>query len=409
MISELYFHEGRTGGRKVYTVLRQAADGYTERAFSINAGGGSIGEYSVADSDGKLVNPLWTPHWRQIEPHRFDAANTDHTNLYGAGCDGPLLSGISGANTCFPVFGGDTDGALGGAHGEANIVEWEHPVFNSGQNILSVRAGLPKTQWSIIRKFTFSGSLSFVTIKDSYLNLSAGAKNVTYAQHVTLGWPFLENARIYMPDNICGHTFPLDFFEPEAGGENLQRLMKDQTFVYPYAPGKHGEVIALDLFPTQPQSDCTTQFYLPNDPNLSSDQKNDIWFAAFDRGSGVLLGCIWPKRDFPFLVRWVENLARQQSPWCDAQGEPATRALGLELSNTPFPIGLDYALEHPVFAGYPTYRAVGPGETFTTEFKMFAFPMPEAKTYDNFEVLNVVNRGHDVQVDTSATVRPEAR
>ena len=98
MITKPACVKSKWNGREAYTLSNERVQVVTL------PGGGHIAEFRFRESTGlPVLNPLWVPVWKTIEPYQYRAEK--HTKLYGPINDGKLLSGICGHNICLDYFG----------------------------------------------------------------------------------------------------------------------------------------------------------------------------------------------------------------------------------------------------------------------------------------------------------------
>lgn len=268
--------------------------------------GGHIAE--IADKETG-VNPLWTPPWDSIEPSTYDRHRHPE---YGADSESRLLSGIMGHNLCMDIFGppSEAEAAAGlTVHGEASVAVYE---IEAAQTVLTQRARLPQAQLRFERRITLAGgTLQVVEVVE---NESATDRPIAWTEHVTLGPPFLEK----------GAT---EFRAPVAKTEILTEGMGD-----------------LELYTTAPVSGGFATHLL--DP-----ARDAAFFVAWSPRSGVALGYIWQRSDFPWLGVWEENYSRTIAPW---NGRALTR--GMEFGASPMPETRQQMIERGSVFGVPGFR-----------------------------------------------------
>ncbi|MFA5104912.1 MAG: hypothetical protein WC527_07030 [Candidatus Margulisiibacteriota bacterium] len=347
-----------------------------------------MSEFSVTASNGERVNLFWEPVWKGMDPNEV-LAHAGEPGYEQFGNDGAtgLLPGIAGSSRCLPRFGG-SDISAGGCHGDINRGRFKL-ADHDAEGHMVLTTNLPQTMWGITSSMFFSGDHAAVLVEDESVNQSEQDQKVTYSQHVTMGGIFLDDVVMHMPKNTRGKAYDGRFFTPKnglvGGSEDYQLLPLGAEFMYPDARMASGTPIDLSRFPKRRQSDCTTQVIDPSE--LYG------WFAGENRTLGILFACVWPRAQFPYLARWVENLARWGAPWNTGgqNGGPNTRALGYEIANTPFPEEFADQLARDPFMGLPTSTLVRPGEILTTRYLMFALPITPGNSFDAISVTDKVN------------------
>lgn len=303
--------------------------------------GGHIAE--IADK-ATGTNPLWTPGWPSIEPSAYDPAAH---GVYGGGADAPLLAGIMGHNLCCDIFGGPSeDEARAGlpVHGEVSTARFE--ITHSASS-LSLRARLPQAQLQVERRIDLVDRA--VRIREAIENLSAADRPIGWTEHVTLGPPFLDDRTEFRASATRGKvidgTFgPADYL---AGGAE---------FAWPQAPRAAGGSHDLRRFPGgSPSSAYTAQ--------LMDPEAEHAWFVAFAPASGLALGYVWRRADFPWMGIWEENRSRPAAPW---NGRAVTR--GMEFGVSPFPETRRQMIERGPLFGTPTFRWIPAGGRVGVEY-----------------------------------------
>ncbi|MCX5749745.1 MAG: hypothetical protein NTZ10_05835 [Candidatus Saganbacteria bacterium] len=367
------------GRKAVQAALSTDRKGTNIDRITIHKVGGSIPEILI-QSAGKTINPLWIPPWQSQEPDKFDLRRPEY-QIFGAGCDGPLLAGITGLNMCFPIFGGGELKVFGGAHGEVNKVPWTAALSKINRNGLTMNAKLPITNTAVNREIGFSRGAQAIGFDDTFSNrLASTTRIATIAQHMTFSWEFMADSVTYLPKGTRGVTFPYEFFTPRAGEPTKQLLTRGEEFEYPLAPAEDGSLIDLSVFPKVPESDCATM-HMPKTSPFG-------WFVVRNLKLGISLGCIWSREQYPFLVRWAENLARWNTPWAETVGHPRTRAIGWEFANTAFPVSLEEAIKRETMFGDRTVDVISCKSSITKSFVIFALG-PDVQTVHDVRLTKI--------------------
>jgi hypothetical protein len=318
-VSELLFH-----GRKAFQLENDLL------RVTVLLEGGHIAE--VFDKRAR-VSPLWIPHWKSIEPSRF---NPNKPAPFGPAPDGPLLAGIMGHNLCLDIFGGPTDDeAAAGltAHGEGSVLAYS--IVEAG-NTLTMSLTLPLAQLDFTRVLTLDGET--VRIHESIQNRSGVDRPIGWTQHVTLSPPFLNPAttqfRASMARSIVAETDP---------GKAMY-LVPGCEFTWPNAPAANGSLSSLEqMHPTAPASGYTAHVADPAQPHT--------YFVAWEPRYKLAFGYIWKTADFPWMGIWEENCSRTASPW-----DSKTITRGMEFGVSPFPESRRAMVERSRLLGTPTFR-----------------------------------------------------
>ncbi|MCX5749702.1 MAG: hypothetical protein NTZ10_05620 [Candidatus Saganbacteria bacterium] len=320
--------------------------------FSVFAGGGNIGRYSVLNRNGELTNILWQAPWELHDPQQV-GLDDPAFDEYGGRDVRKRCASVGGSSFCFPAFGPGKMEETGGLHSEANIVPWTLNRSLSGETAMVLQAELPITGWSVARRFQFVPGGTSVEICTSCENKDDKNKNITWAEHMNFG-AFALASRLYLPYGTSVHNFPGDF-----GGAS-QFLKEGGEEVWPFGLCKTGALINLSTFsPAEnimSQSDFTAQVF-PKDLKYA-------WFLLHNPKLGIAMMAAWKREDAPFLARWIENRSKTATPWSTDGKIPRTQVLGLEPSNTPFPLGIQKSVALAQLSGIDTFETARPKNTF---------------------------------------------
>ncbi|MCE9615467.1 MAG: hypothetical protein K8T26_14445 [Lentisphaerae bacterium] len=328
-------------------------------SLTVLAGGGHLAGLALRGYE--QVNPFWSPPWPAHEPWAFSPAVARQ-------CGTRLLAGIAGHNVCLGWFGDpspeETRAGMG-CHGEAPIVRWKlvrQQVTGTGVTLVCA-CELPVAQMRLTRTIAARRDECAIRVHEEVQNLSRRDLPYTHCQHVTIGPPFLEKGVTTIDMSATqGHTFP-EVFSP------AQRLKMDAPFTWPMGPGAHGEDVDLRRIDRRYRhsSDFTTQ--------LMDPRREHAWVSALNPRLGLLLAYVWRRADYPWLGNWEENHARHTVPWAGR-----TLARGLEFANTPFPQGLQNAVNRGRFQGQPTFRWLPARGKVATDYTILLMPVPKDAT-----------------------------
>lgn len=325
--------------------------------IGIMPGGGHICTLLHKDVPG--LNPLWQPHWPQIEPWhyaRHDGAPFGNSKL---------LASIAGHNLCLAGFGvpSEEEQRAGlDCHYEAPVARWQLVArrLTAHSVRLVVRAVLPAAQMRITRTLHTRRGSCVIHVTETLENLARRDVPFTMCQHVSIGAPFLEKGvTLFDMPATKGHTFPGKF-------GRVQRLKPDTAFVWPNGPGVHGTVDLRMISAAQRvSSDFTTQ--------LMNPRMEHAWFSAVNPRRGLLLAYVWRREDYPWVGNWEENHCRTQAPW---DGKELVR--GMEFANTPFPDSVRNAVDRGTFHGQRTYAWLPARVTRTYRYAIILQPVTRA-------------------------------
>jgi hypothetical protein len=348
-------------------------------------GGGHIAELRFAQHTGhSTINPLWKPPWKAIEPDQYRAEK--HSAVYGSPAEGRLLAGIAGHNLCLDHFGPPSEEEVAqglSIHGEAGVLRWKKVRVRatSRQAALTLQVKLPLAGLVFQRELRILTGESVVYVREAVKNLSKRDHIFDWQQHVTLGPPFLSppEGRIALP-GTRGKVFP-------GGYEGKDLLVAGSVFQWPRAPRMGGGTVDLSYPFTRKGHGILSTVLL--DPRRTSG-----YIAAWNARHQVLIGYVFRRADFPWVMIWEENQARRQPPW---NGRCQSR--GLEFGSSPFPVTRREALRAGPLFGASSFAVVPAKATRSVSYLAFLAPLAR-----NFQQV------HEVRVsEGSLTVYGTAR
>jgi hypothetical protein len=300
-------------------------------------GGGHIAEFRFREATGSSVlNPLWVPPWKTIEPYRYRARQ--HSRCYGSPATGRMLSGITGHNLCLDFFGSPSEEEARqglSIHGEAPSLRWRKADADVRRQEVRLKLAvrLPVAQLRFERELTLRQGEAVAYFRETVKNERKIDHFFHWTQHVTLGPPFLEAqaSSVWIPA-LRGRTYP-------HGYEGKELLESSRDFKWPRAPGVGRKVVDL----TQPFIRRGKGFVATA---LLNPAREIGYIAAVNREARLLFGYCFRRSDFPWVVTWEENRTRGYPPW-----NGRCQARGLEFGSTPFPLPRREAFAHgPLFA-----------------------------------------------------------
>jgi hypothetical protein len=325
----------------------------------ITPGGGHIASMTLKSGPGANLNPLWLPPWPSVEPGVWTRSGGKYGDKPGA----QLLSSILGHNLCLDFFGAPSAAETAAGvpvHGEAPCVLWQ--ASSRTGNAITYTAELPLAQMRVRRAIKLGPNAATLWITESVENLSAFDRPFGWQQHPTLGPPFLAPGESYfdMP-GTRSLVYPREFSKGE-------RLKRGEEFEWPNAPGANGESVDLRNWPVGRKSSDYTA-------TLIDPAKTWGWFTAINTKQRLLIGYVWPRKDWPWVGNWEENRFRDGKPWL---GKGLTR--GMEFGTTPFPDSRRDAISLGTLFDTPTYRWIGARQKQTVGYGAFLASIPPGTT-----------------------------
>jgi hypothetical protein len=326
-------------------------------------GGGHIAEFQFLASTGlPVLNPLWVPPWKSIEPYQYRAEKD--AAVYGPLQEGKLLSGIAGHNICLDYFGppSEEEAAQGlSTHGEAPSAKWlKTKLHTSSQEVsLTLAVRLPVAGLRFSREVRLRRGESVAYFAETVVNEKKADHFFHWTQHVTLSPPFL------------GHdtsSIAISATRGKTGGGiygGKEELSPGRNFHWPFAPLQSGGSIDL----TRPFARQGLGFIVSV---LLNPRRQGQYVAALNEPHHLLVGYCFRRSDFPWVAIWEENQARTSAPW---NGRAQTR--GLEFGSNPFPVTRREAFAVSPLFDTPTFSIVPAKGKTTVNYLSFLAQVPE--------------------------------
>ncbi len=344
-------------GREAYTLRNDLVQLVTL------PGGGHIAEFQFLPDTGlPVLNPLWVPPWKLIEPGKY--RKEQHTSTYGTSNEGKLLSGIAGHNICLDYFGppSEEEAAQGlSTHGEAPSAKWlKTRLRATAQEVgLTLEVSLPVAGLHFSREIRMHRGESIAYITETVVNEKKADHFFHWTQHVTLGPPFLspDTCRISLP-GTRGKTSNGAYGEADF-------LAPSRNFHWPFAPARNGGSVDLTRPLSQPGLGTLASVLL-------NPRRKVQFVAALNQTHRLLIGYCFRHADFPWVAIWEENNARSAAPW---KGRAQTR--GLEFGSTPFPITRREAFAVSPMFDTPTFSVIPAKGRRTVNYLVFLAQIPE--------------------------------
>ena len=292
--------------------------------------GGSLVRLALA-GDENALSPLWNP--RRIaagRPHPFG--------------NGPGF----GHFVCVDGFGMPSPEERRAGlpmHGEAHRQRFE--AIENSPCRLKLAAELPLVQEFFTRTFSLVDGENVLYVSSELHNCMAFDRPVHWAEHATIGWPFLERcATVVDMPAVRARTRAWG-----PGADLPHRLASSREFTWPIAPGVDGRAIDLRAAGREPSGDHTA---------CLMDAARPLAYVTFLHPERqLLLGYVFRSDEFP----WVQN-------WEYYPGDDQL-ARGLEFSTMPFDVPRREAVDMHALFETPTYRWLPAKDTIGSRFLLF--------------------------------------
>ncbi|MBI84438.1 MAG: hypothetical protein CMJ81_14685 [Planctomycetaceae bacterium] len=320
---------------------------------SILEGGGHIAEIVLKTAAGESVSPLWVPPWPSIDPSTFDADK--HSTIYGSNSEASLLAGIMGHNLCFNFWGAPSEAEFRAGmsfHGEVSILKAQK-LTQTGTE-LTHRLDLARSGTTITRTLRLLPNQPVLYVEETAENLSSLDKPFGWVQHPTFGPPFVN------PETV---VFDASATQGDLGGE------KDYESLGTWPVGSPGEG-QKDYRRFSPETPSYKMAY------FLLDRTRDLEFiTALNTEHRLLVGYVFWRADYPWMMVWEENRRLQTPPW---NGETVTR--GMEFGNTRIPGSAKEYFKKPEMYGTPTFGWLEAKGQLKARFLVFLTEVPEGMT-----------------------------
>lgn len=305
--------------------------------------GASVADMLLVDDPEKL-SPLWNPVRMSRELGRTAQPST----------------GV-GHFVCVDGFGGvSAEERAAGLpnHGEAHLQDFSTETHRQGAvSEVSLKATLPVMQENFTRTYRIADGENVVYVESTLENLLGFDRPVQWAEHATVGSPFLETGSTVCDlSGVRSRTRPYQQASNAASG-TVRRLASGQDFLWPNAPGLAGQIVDMRTTPESPH-------FLDHTATLLDPAREFGWTTALNLKRGLLLGYVFRRADYPWLQTWGNY--------------PSTGkfARGMEFSTQPYDLPRrETAANGPMF-DTPTFRWLPAKSKIQTRFLFFYTSVP---------------------------------
>jgi hypothetical protein len=304
--------------------------------------GGAMAEFVLRD-DPERLNPMWNPARMARE----------------AGMK-PGFGASLGHFVCVDGFGpvSPEERAAGmPGHGEAHVRPWDVKFTRKEGTTATVTFTtlLPLVQENFTRTLRMVDGETVVQVHSELESLLAFDRPVVWAEHATIGSPFLEPGVTVV--DLSGRRSRV---RPHGskGGPLKNRLASEKDFTWPSAPLAGGGKVDLRAAPTD-------FGYGGHTTTMMEPSRKYAWVTALHPGKRLLIGYVFKPDEFPWLQNW-ENYP--------AAGRLAR---GLEFSTQPFDVPRRQAVQTATMFDAPTYRWLPAKSKIESQFLMFLARVPE--------------------------------
>lgn len=306
--------------------------------ITLNKGGAFV-SLRLKD-DPKKINPMW-------DPIRL-ARETG-----GAARFGDSLGHFVCVDGFGPSSPDERKAGLEG-HGEAHRQPWERIGGGRTGNTqtLKFKATLPVAQEVFTRELSLVDGEQVISVASELENLLGFDRPVNWAEHATIGAPFLAPGKTVVDTSAGQCQTRLHQQVPPN-----RTLVSGRDFAYPLAPTQAGPLRDIRLVPDPPNSMDHTACAM--DPNRAHG-----FVTAFNTESRMLIGYLFRREEYPWLQEWLNF--------------PPSGALsrGLEFGTQPYDVSRRDAVTRGTMFGVPTYRWLPAKGKIGSRFLMFWTAIP---------------------------------
>jgi hypothetical protein len=226
----------------------------------------------------------------------------------------------------------------------------------SGRQRFVFRAKLPAVQEVFTRTLELADGEQAVYVEGELESLLPFDRPVSWAEHATIGPPFLEAERTVI-DVAAGRCMTRPARARAAGVP--RRTVPEKEFTWPMAPAAAGGVADLRRMPAGHNSMDHSGCALDGNRELA-------WVTALHLDKRLLLGYVWRREEFPWIQKWMNYPAAVERA-----------ALGLEFGTQPFDIARREAVDMGRLFETPTFRWLPAKSRVRAGFVMFYVRAPE--------------------------------
>jgi hypothetical protein len=303
--------------------------------------GGSLANLVLKDDPQRL-----SPYWNPVRMAREAGDKPGN---------GPAMGHFVCVDGFGPVSAEEKAAGLPG-HGEAHTVPWKITFSGKlgGISTATFRAELPIVREVFTRTFRVTDGENVIYVQSELENQLGFDRPVNWAEHATIGSPYLEPENTVMDlSGKRGRTL----LHPAQQALPL-RLASFQDFEWPMAPAGDGSKLDLRAVPAKPNS-------LDHMTVLMDPSRRLVWVTAINTAKQLVLGYVFKREEYPWLQDWEYWPANLKM------------ARGMEFSTQPFDVPRRVAIQTNSMFDAPTYRWLPAKGKISSNFLLFYAKTPE--------------------------------
>jgi hypothetical protein len=322
------------------TVLENA-----KLALTITTKGSTLASVTLVDDPEKL-SPLWNPIRM--------ARELGHSAKFDGG---------AGLFVCVDGFGppsADERAAGMPGHGEAHTEKFAVYSERQGSSTVArLTAELPLVRENFTRTFRLADGENVVLVESDLENLLSFDRPVNWAEHATIGSPFLEPGVTVV--DFSGTRSQTRPYTETKNGAVERRLVPGKDFTWPMAPGLDGRAVNLRETPDHPH-------FLDHATTLLDPGRELEWVTAINPKKGLMIGYVFRRDEYPWLQYWGYYPATEKM------------ARGMEFGTQPYDVPRREAIGTGKMFDTSTYRWLPAKGKIHSRFLIFYTRIPEGFT-----------------------------
>ncbi len=242
-------------------------------------------------------------------------------------------------------------------HGEAHLQQYSETHSADEKLVtLTMTAELPIVREKFTRTIRLAKGENLIYVSSQLENLLGFDRPVNWAEHATVGSPFLESGNTVI--DVSGSRSMTRPYDQVKTGNSDRRLAPGKEFTWPMAPGLEGKTIDLRQTPSDPH-------YLDHATTVVDAQRSYGWVTALNTRTHLIVGYLFRREDFPWVQYWGNY--------------PPTMKMsrGLEFSTQPFDVPRRETVDTRTLLDTPMYRWLPAKSSISTGFVLFYAAVPE--------------------------------
>jgi hypothetical protein len=313
-------------------------------ALTVLIEGATIANLALAD-DAEKLSPLWNPVRMARElghPIQPTSAAGHFICVDGFG----------------PVSAEERNTGLPG-HGEAHLQKYDVHSSKQGRTTeVTMKATLPIVQESFTRIYRMVDGENVVYVESQLENLLGFDRPVNWAEHATVGSPFLESGvTVIDVSGSRSRTRPYDQVS-NSNARTDRRLTSGQDFTWPTAPALGGKTVDMRVTPESPH-------YLDHTATLLDPSRTYEWVTALNPKRHLVVGWVFRRADYPWLQTWGNYPPTQKM------------SRGMEFGTQPFDVPRREAIGMGTMFDTATYRWLPAKSKIESRFLVFYTRVPD--------------------------------